>query len=151
MASTAFTEASEELLDSHEGVKREMVTVGAAVVQKEFWNSLFLGWDRLRRIVAWLIRVFYRPVHPKSEVEGSKSLKTEGKFSPVLLSVSEVTEAEKRIIKFVQKRSFPVKVDKSVIAGQLARLKPFEVEGILRVGGRLNHSDLQYDANISTE
>ena len=34
----------------------------------------------------------------------------------------------------------------TVINGRLAHLKPFEDEGILRVGGRLNHSDLPYDA-----
>ena len=33
-----------------------------------------------------------------------------------------------------------------MLTGQLARLKPFEDEGILRVGGRLKHSELQYDA-----
>ena len=33
-----------------------------------------------------------------------------------------------------------------MLAGQLAGLKPFEDEGILRVGGRLKHSELQYDA-----
>ena len=34
-------EASEELLDIDKGVKREEITVGAAVVQKDFWNLLF--------------------------------------------------------------------------------------------------------------
>ena len=33
-----------------------------------------------------------------------------------------------------------------MLTGQLAGLKPFEDEGILRVGGRLKHSELQYDA-----
>ena len=58
-------EVSEELLDSDKGVKREKVTVGAAVVQEDFWNSLFQrysNWDRLRRIVAGLIRAFRTPV-----------------------------------------------------------------------------------------
>ena len=70
MASTA-AEVSEELLDSDEGVKREKVTVGAAVVQGDFWNSLFQrysNWDRLRRIVAWLIRAFRIPVRPQSQI-----------------------------------------------------------------------------------
>ena len=64
-------EVSEELLDSDEGVKREKVTVGAAVVQEGFWNSLFQrysNWDRLRSIVAWLIRAFRRPVRPQSQI-----------------------------------------------------------------------------------
>lgn len=54
-------EASEVLLDSDEGVKRAKITVGAAVVQKHFWCFLFQSfpkWDRLRRLVAWHIRVF---------------------------------------------------------------------------------------------
>ena len=62
------------------------------------------------------------------------------------LSVSEVTEAEKRIVKHVQVQSFPSEVDKTVMTSQLARLKPFKDEEVLHVGGRLKHSDLQYDA-----
>ena len=57
------TEASEALLDSDEGVKRAKITVGAAVVQKDFRISLFQRcskWGRLRRLVACLIRVFHR-------------------------------------------------------------------------------------------
>ena len=56
-----------------------------------------------------------------------------------------MTEA-KTIVRFVQKQSFPMEVDKPVITSQLTRFKPFEEEGILRVGGRLKHLDLQYDA-----
>ena len=115
------------------------------------FNCRYSRWDRMRRIVAWLIRVFHRAKHPKPQVKRNRSSKAEFKFSPVPLSVSEVTEAEKTIARFVQKQSFPMKIDKPAIAGQLARLKPFEEEGILRVGGRLKHSDLQYDANISTQ
>ena len=72
---TEASEASEALLDSDEGVEREKIMVGAAVAQKDFWSSLFQRcskWDRLQRLV----------------------------FSTVL-SVSEVTEPEKRIVKFV--------------------------------------------------
>ena len=95
----------------------------------------------MRRIVAWLIRVFHRAKHPKPQVKGNRSSKAEFKFSPVPLPVSEGTEA-KTIVRFLQKQSFPMKIDKPVITSQLARLKPFEEEGILRVGGRLKHSDL---------
>ena len=57
------TEASEALLDSDEGVKRAKITVGAAVVQKDFRISLSQRcskWGQLRRLVACLIRVFHR-------------------------------------------------------------------------------------------
>jgi len=53
-------------------------------------------------------------------------------------------KAENKIVKIVQRQSFPE--DKSPLKGRLARLKPFEEDGILRVGGGLKHSDLQYDA-----
>ena len=62
---------SEELLDSDKGVKREKVTVGAAVVKEDFWSSLFQrysNWDWLRRTVAWLIRAFCKPVNPQSQI-----------------------------------------------------------------------------------
>ena len=91
---------------------------------------------RSARLVAWLIRVFHRLTHPKLRAERSTSSKIELKLSPTPLSVSEVTEAEKRI---VQRQSFHTDIDKSVITG---RLKPFKEEGILRVEGRLKYSDL---------
>ncbi|XP_015755924.1 PREDICTED: uncharacterized protein LOC107335413 [Acropora digitifera] len=140
-------EVSEELLDSDEGVKREKVTVGAAVVQEGFWNCLFQpysSWDRLQRIVAWPNRAFRIPVCPQSQIGALRNSKTIFKFSPAPLTVVDVTEAEKKIVKAIQAQSFPVETDKTVLTGQLAR--PFEDEGILRVGGRLKHSELQYDA-----
>ena len=94
---------------------------------------------RSARLVAWLIRVFHRLTHPKLRAERSTSSKIELKLSPAPLSVSEVTEAEKRIVKFVQRQSFHTDIDKSVITG---RIKPFKEEGILRVEGRLKYSDL---------
>ena len=94
---------------------------------------------------SWLIRIFHRLTHPKSRAERSTSSKIQLKLSLTLLSVSEVTEARKRTVKFLQRQLFPIDIDKSVITGRLERIKPFE-EGILRVGGRLKHSDLQYDA-----
>ena len=101
---------------------------------------------RSARLVAWIIHVFHRPTHPKLRAERSTSSKIELKLSPAPLSVSEVTEAEKRIVKFVQRQSFHTDIDKSVITG---RLKPFKEEGILRVEGRLKYSYLQEDAKYS--
>ena len=54
--------------------------------------------------------------------------------------------AEKKIVKFVQEQLFVNDKDETATRDRLARLKPFEDQGILRVDGRLNHSDLQYDA-----
>ena len=60
--------------------------------------------------------------------------------------MSEVDKAEKKIVQFVQNQSFASEHKETVINGRLTRLKPLEDEGILLVGGRLNHSDLPYDA-----
>ena len=142
-------EALEDLLESEEGVKKEKTTVGAAIVQKDFWSSLFerySKWDRLRRIVAWLIRVFHRTLCSQLQTKVNRNPMRSLKCSPMPLSVHDVAEAEKRILKFVQVQSFPSEVDKNPMTGQLARLKPFKDEEVLRVGGRLKHSDLKYDA-----
>ena len=80
----------------------------------------------MRRIVAWLIRVFHRAAYPTPKFKGNGSSKAEFKFSPVPLSVSEVTEVVKTIVRFVQKQSFPMEINKPVITSQLARLKSFE-------------------------
>lgn len=139
----------DSLDDSDEGVKREKVTVGAAIVRKDFWNALFQRystWDRLRRVVAWLIRALRTPVNVQKRSEVRRNLKRDTKRSIKPLSVSELEEAEKRIVKFVQKESFPNEIDETVKMGQLVRLKPFKEQEILRVGGRLDHSSLSYDA-----
>ena len=117
---TEASEASEALLDSDEGVEREKIMVGAAVAQKDFWSSLFQRcskWDRLQRLVAWLVRVFHSFISVRSDWTREENCK-------------------------VCIESFPTDIDKSVKTGRLARLKPFE-EGILRVWGRLKHSNLQ--------
>ena len=63
---------------------------------------------------------FYRLTHPKLRAEQNTSSNIELKLSPTPLSVPEVTEAEKRIVKVVQRHSFPIDIDKSVITGRLA-------------------------------
>ena len=70
---------------------------------------------------------------PKLRAERNTSSKIELKLSPTPLSVSEVTEAEKRVVKFVQRQSFPFDIDKLVITDRPSRLKPIEEEGILYV------------------
>lgn len=136
-------EVSKELLDSDKRVKKEKMGVGAAVVLEDFWSSLF---QRYSNWVAWLIRAFRIPAHPQSQIEVCRNSKKNSNCSPTPLSLSEVTEAAKRIVKAVQAQSFPVEIDKTVTTGRLARLKQFEDEVILGVGERLKHSELQYDA-----
>ena len=140
-------DVSEDLLESDEGVKREKVTVGAATVPTDFWDILFQrysAWNRLRRVVAWLIRALRAPVQSQCQDEVDGTLGKRSKCTRECLSVLDLDKAEKKIVKIVQRQSFPD--DESTLKGRLARLKPFEEDGILRVGGRLKHSHLQYDA-----
>ena len=134
-----------DLLDTDEEVKKEKATVGASTVHADFWSILFQrysSWDRLRRIVGWLCRAFNRPMQSQCQNDKDRSVK----YSPKTLSIHDVDKAEKKIVKFVQEQSFADEKSETVIKGRLARLKPFEDEGIIRVGGRLNHSSLPYDA-----
>ena len=140
-------EVFKDLLESDEGVKKEKTTVGAATVQTDFWNTLFLRystWNRLRRVVAWLIKAFQARACPWSQNESSGTAERRLKCGPVFLSVLDLDKADKLIVKVVQRQSFSI--DESLLKGRFARLKPFNDEGILRVGGRLKHSDLPYDA-----
>ena len=138
----------DNLPENAEGVKREKVLVSATAVQDEFWSSLysrFSTWERLRRVVAWLMRV-----RRKRGARGSREMMNRGAHDDTggqckFLSVAELREAERKIVQQVQREAFP-----NVVAmgkkGSLAQLKPFEENGILRVGGRLSQSNLSDDA-----
>ena len=55
------TDLTDSLDENVEGVQRKKIVIGGTIVQDEFWNVLFQWfstWERLRRVVAWLIRVF---------------------------------------------------------------------------------------------
>ena len=63
-------------------------------------------------------------------------------------SVLDLEEAEKIIVRNVQHHTYPEEyciLESS--KGPLAKLKPFTKERLLRVGERLNRSDLDYNAN----
>ena len=63
------------------------------------------------------------------------------------LSLSVLEEAENRMVKNVQYQAFPEEfASPDSSKNPLAKLKPFLNEGLLRVGGRLDRADLEYDA-----
>ena len=140
-------EVFKDLLESDEGVKKEKTTVGAATVQTDFWNTMFLRystWNRLRRVVAWLIKAFQARTRPQSQYESDGAPERRLKCDPTCLSVLDLDKADKMIVKAVQRQSFSS--DESLLKGRLTRLKPFDDDEILRVGGRLKHSNLLYSA-----
>ena len=126
--------ASEVLLDSDEGVKRAKITVGAAVVQKNFWCFLFQRypkWDRLRRLVAWLIRVFTQAYTSKITgwTKHKFKYRVEAQSHPFFSARSDWSreeDCEGCTETFISYRHWQVSDNRST------RLtKPFEEEGIL--------------------
>ena len=98
---------------------------------------------KLRRVVAWLIRVFRRR-RPEQSRDSEKQPRSDAKkIRP--LTVAELEEAERKIIRRVQEESFPEDLER-MKKGSLARLKPFREDGLLRLGGRLNLSSLDHDS-----
>lgn len=140
----------QELSDSDEGVKKEKVTVNVCVGEEDFWDTLFerySTWERLRRVVAWLIRAAHILVQLRTApaVSTVSSAKSERKMPH--LSLSDLEEAERRIVKNVQSQAFPEEFSRPDSGkGPLAKLKPFVSNGVLRVGGRLDRAHLHYDA-----
>ena len=98
---------------------------------------------KLRRVVAWLIRVFRRRRPEQSQDSEEQPRSDAKKIRP--LTVAELEEAERKIIRRVQEESFPEDLER-MKKGSLARLKPFREDGLLRLGGRLNRSSLDHDS-----
>ena len=71
----------------------------------------YSSWNRLLRIVAWLIRVIRIPKGPKLKLD------IRFKFGPRPLSVLELDVAEKMIVK---KQSFTSETEESVMKSRLA-------------------------------
>ena len=97
---------AEGLDENDEGVKKDKVIVCGASMEEEFWSQLlrrFSSWEKLRRVVAWLIRVFRRPEQSRDSEEQPQS--DAKKIRP--LTVAELEEAERKIIRRVQEESFP--------------------------------------------
>ena len=140
----------QELSDQDEEVKKEKITINACTEKEDFWGTLFKRysmWERLRRVVAWVIRAAHMLLQLRTKSVGStvSPAKSEQKTPHLLLS--DVEEAERRIVKNVQNQSFPEELSSPNLSkSPLAKLKPFLNDGVLRVGGRLDRADLSYDA-----
>ena len=102
---------------------------------------------KLKRIVAWLLRFKQNVL---SVIRGSVTTNRN-----TLLSVTELESAELELLKQVQKTRFPViasyfspKVDFQRLPRSIKRLCPIIINGILRVGGRLDFTDLHVEFDL---
>ena len=122
----------------------------------------FSSWRQLKKTVAWLLRY-------KTNLKTAKGRRQQGEamaFGEIRpIDVEEMKSAEKEILKFVQRQSFPTVMaalslkpqkEKEGIGGRrntmarnrpLRQLDPFLSEdGLLRVGGRLGRAPISDEA-----
>lgn len=125
----------------------------------------FSQWHRLKKFVAWILR--YRSNLLKAvgrRKSGSMSHSKAVTIEPI--TVEEINKAEREILVHVQKESFKEEIailqNKGVEAGKecatgrrkgqikksskIFKLDPQLMDGLLRVGGRLERAPLQLDA-----
>ena len=122
------------------------------------------SWERLKREVAWVhrFRTWFIERYSRSPI----SSKDKSSVNRRVLSVDEMKEAERKLIKHTQRISFPEVIQalqrigslqhsrqatselKNLkMAGHIRKLHPLLDEmGILRVGGRLENALIDYDA-----
>ena len=156
------------LRDDDVGIKKEKVNINATIVKESFWTEIisrYSSWNRLRRLVAFIlraVRTFKGKLRSISRTElnvSGNSAKADRSHvdsatgSCILLSVPETNEAERTIVRVVQQESFSQELEWTSSSGKISvkgssifKLKPFVKEGVLRVGGRLNRTDLSDDA-----
>lgn len=99
----------------------------------------FSSWDRLVGTIAHVIRFRLNAIKPKKYRNVGE------------ITLQELDEATKRIIRIVQQEAYPQELKtlnkkKQIVNSKILVLNPFlDEDGLLRVGGRLRNLDVQYD------
>ncbi|XP_017797015.1 PREDICTED: uncharacterized protein LOC108578238, partial [Habropoda laboriosa] len=118
-------------------IPEQRPSINLLASREELDLQRFSSFKTLQRVIAYCIR-FHRNTTNKVKITGQ-------------ITTAELLKAHQVIIKYLQKRSFAkeletlrkfktVKKDSAIFS-----LSPFiDSEGILRVGGRLQYSDLEY-------
>ena len=157
---------SEPVLQNDPEVRKNaavFTTVASIETPTDHLISYFSDWKRLLKAVAWYLKVknaLMLTVKKRKELSSgpipTRSSSQKGStelsaFRPTLggqlLTVEDLSQADRSVITDVQKQSFPVemaaletapfRVQKS---SKICRLDPILDEGIMRVGGRLHRS-----------
>ena len=123
----------------------------------------FSSWTRLKRIVSWILR-YKNILRRQSQRRKANELISYQSNAVMIapLSVSEMNEAEKEILKHVQKQSFTDELhtlsrisketqetsNKNSVkkCSSIYKLDPVLQDGLVRVGGRLQHAQIDNDA-----
>ena len=134
-----------QILDTDPEVKK--VKVNSIVLKENFLDMIvdrISSWNKIKRVVAWILRLFRRNPLPRLR-HRHNGLKE--------LEVKEIREAELKIILLEQAKWFSPELkslkndDVKVLQNsKLSTLNPFVDEnGIIRVGGRIENSNLDFD------
>ena len=145
------------LSDCSEEGKQELAKINLTFQCKQspplFDIQRFSSWRRLLRVTAWILRFISRSRrtrHQKSQETGDR----QNDLLEKVLEPDEISNAERYWVRETQRERFSeewttLRAGGSVLrSSPLWRLSPFvDSDGILRVGGRLEMSNLPYDAN----
>ncbi|XP_071476616.1 uncharacterized protein [Diadema antillarum] len=117
---------------------KKAVPVYAIAIRAQVSDLLhrYSSWNQLRKSTAWLLR-FKKLLQVKAKGESTDDLK-----KPTL-SADELKQAEKAIVTLVQRDEFSAILEGKQMSGTvMSKLNPILVDGIIRVGGRLENAPL---------
>lgn len=120
------------------------------------WMNHYSSWTALKRAVAWFLKLkdLLIVLREKRKEPSEESRMTEYKkaLKGKNLTCDDLTKAETEIVKFCQKQGFKeevtmLKEQQRVKKGSsLYKLNPVLQDGVMRVGGRLNHAAMPDDS-----
>lgn len=141
----------EEIKSFQSGLKKEAVSLAVTTEIKfpnyDYLQSKLETLPRMQSVVAVMYR-FYN--NCKTALE-NKKLGKDTPFKTGNINAIELSEANKAIVKLVQNEVFQTEIRDLLNKGEVAvnskfrSLSPIIQDGIIRVGGRLRHSNLPYD------
>ncbi|KAK3702238.1 hypothetical protein QZH41_005406 [Actinostola sp. cb2023] len=123
----------------------------------------FSSWTRLKKIIAWILRYKNNLRKQSQRRKANEVISYQSKVNAIIpLSVSEINDAERVIVKYVQKQAFKEElsilncIDKenqessnhSTVkkCSSIYKLDPIMTDSLLRVGGRLQRAPIENDA-----
>jgi len=139
-----FINSSPQLLTMEElpEIKRRITSLAATVEERLNVISRFSSLTKLKRIIAYCFRFFYNAKHKAKQDKlpntGPLQLQELERSMRALLALAQEDEFSEEIRQLSRKREISAK-------SKILSLHPFiDADGLLRVGGRLQESSLDY-------
>ena len=103
------------------------------------------SWSKLLTSVARILHL--RKTLQRRCIEGGRKMREPGLVPEGELTVQELNEAKRELVVYIQREAFP---DESESLKALQRLNPTEMDGILRVKGRLENAPIGFETRHPT-